>query len=69
MSGDIRPVNMNHFSPKNPIFEVPRARNYKNDKFVTVGVPEAETNANLIFLFILKLFGYTSALVAKETYP
>ena len=36
-------------SPKNPIFKVPRARNCKNDKFVTVGVPEAETIAYLIF--------------------
>ena len=59
--GNIRPVQMDHFSPRNPIFEVPRARNCKNDKFVTVGVPEAETNANLI----LKLFSQTSALIAK----
>ena len=54
--GNIRPVKMNHSSPRNPIFEIPRARNCKNDKFVTVGVPGTETNANLIFLFIFKLF-------------
>ena len=43
---------MNHFSVRIPILEVPKARRSQNDKFVTVGVPEAETNANLI------LFGF-----------
>ena len=51
-SGNVRPVKMNHFSMRNPIFEVTRARRRQNDKFVTVGLPEAETNANLI------LFGF-----------
>ena len=46
--GNIRPVKVNHFSPSNPIFEVPRARGGQNDKFVAVGVPEAEMTANLI---------------------
>ena len=39
---------MTYFSLRNPIFEVPRARRGNNDKFVAVGVPEAETNANLV---------------------
>ena len=47
--GNIRHIKMNHFSQRNLIFDIPRARNCKNDKFVTIGVPEAETNANLIF--------------------
>ena len=41
---------MNLFSVRNPIFEIPRAQRRQNDKFVTVGIPEAETNANLILL-------------------
>ena len=48
--GNIRPVKMNHFSKRNPVFEVPRARRRQNDKFVTVGLPEAKTIANLIIL-------------------
>ena len=48
----MRPIKMNHFSVRNPIFELTRARRRQNDKFVTVGLPEAETNANLI------LFGF-----------
>ena len=51
-SGNIRPVKMNHFSVRIPILEVPKTRRSQNDKFVTVGVPKAETNANLI------LFGF-----------
>ena len=41
---------MKHCLTRNPILDVPRARNCKNDKRVTVGVPEAETNANFIIL-------------------
>ena len=39
---------MNHFSPMNPIFDVRRVRHTKNNKSVTVGIPRAETIANLI---------------------
>ena len=39
---------MNHFPVRNPIFKVTIARRSPNDKFVTVGLPDADTNANLI---------------------
>ena len=37
-----------------------RARRCENNKFVTVGVPQAETTASLILL-LFNLFSYTSA--------
>ena len=40
---------MNYFSVSIPILEVPKARRSQKDKFVTVGVPEAEIMP--IFLF------------------
>ena len=44
-SANIRPISMNLFSPRNVIFEVARGQ---NNKFVTVGVPGAETGADFI---------------------
>ena len=41
--GNIRPVKINHFSSRNPIFEVPMARRGQIDKFVAIGIPEART--------------------------
>ena len=48
MSGNMHPFKMNLVDIRNPMFEVPRARHCQNDKFVAVGVPEAETSENLI---------------------
>ena len=57
---------------------VPRALNYKNDKFVAVGVPEAETSANLILfafescsdniLFFFPPWGWTQLINVSPTY-
>ena len=42
------PAKMNCVDMRRLIFDITRARNYQNDKFVAVGDSEAETSVNLI---------------------